>query len=205
LHGETIAVGILAAGRGERFGGDTPKPLVPFRGRSLISHALGTARASGLAPLFVVTGNAADVVATEVPPEAEVVRNDAWATGIASSLVALLRALEPRDGIEAVVIGLADQPLVGAQAFRRVAAAYDDGARLAVATYGGVRGNPVLLAREHWHEAMALTGDEGARVLLRRHPAVEVACDGTGLPTDVDTPADLAAMEKTWRSPTTSE
>jgi CTP:molybdopterin cytidylyltransferase MocA len=102
-------------------------------------------------------------------------------------------------------VGLGDQPLVGPAAYRRVAAAYDDGARLAVATYGGVRGNPVLVARDHWPEAMRLTGDEGARVLLRRHGAVEVPCDGTGEPADVDTPADLAAVEARWRSPTASE
>ena len=59
---------------------------------------------------------------------------------------------------------------------------------LAVATYDGVRGNPVLIAREHWAEALALDGDEGARVLMRRHRSVEVPCDDTGDPTDVDTP-----------------
>ena len=59
-----------------------------------------------------------------------------------------------------------------------VAAAYDDGAALAVATYGGARGNPVLIGRAHWAEALALDGDEGARVLFRRHGAVEVPCDG---------------------------
>jgi nicotine blue oxidoreductase len=190
-----IAAGILAAGRGERFGGETPKPLVMFRGRPLIAHAIGTALAAGLAPLFVVVGNAAGTVAGVVPAEIEIVRNDAWATGIASSLVALLSVLRDRRDIDAVVIGLADQPLIGAGAYRRLADAYDAGARLAVATYDGVRSNPVLLARSYWDEAMGLTGDEGARVLLRRHPAVEVACDGTGSPTDVDTPADLAAIE----------
>ena len=58
-----------------------------------------------------------------------------------------------------------------------------------------MRGNPVLIGREHWAEALALDGDEGARVLFRRHGAVEVPCDGTGEPTDVDTPEDLAALE----------
>ncbi len=90
---------------------------------------------------------------------------------------------------------MADQPLVGADAYRRLARAYDDGARLAVATYGGVRGNPVLVGRDHWREALELTGDEGARVLLRRHGALEVPCDGTGIAIDVDTPEDLAALE----------
>lgn len=40
-----------------------------------------------------------------------------------------------------------------------------------------------------------MRGDEGARTLLVAHPVVEVPCDGTGEATDVDTPADLAALE----------
>ncbi len=68
---------------------------------------------------------------------------------------------------------------------------------LAVATYGGVRANPVLLARSLWVDARKLEGDEGARVLMRTHPVVEVACDGTGHPDDVDTVEDLQAMEHT--------
>jgi molybdenum cofactor cytidylyltransferase len=95
--------------------------------------------------------------------------------------------------------------LVGAAAYRRVADAYESGARLAYATYDGVRGNPVLIGREFWPEAMALEGDEGARVLFRRHPGVAVPCDGTGAPSDVDTPEDLALLESRWRSTTASE
>ena len=126
-------------------------------------------------------------------------RNDAPEPGIASSLqAALARARRRARDVDAVVVGLADQPLVGADAYRRVAAAYDDGARLAVATYGGVRGQSrSSSAARYWPEALALTGDEGARVLLRRHGATEVPCDGTGDPTDVDTPEDLAALEDT--------
>ncbi|MGQ0824110.1 MAG: nucleotidyltransferase family protein [Actinomycetota bacterium] len=193
---------MLAAGHGVRFGGDIPKPLAIVVGRTLLDRALDAARASGLAPMLVVCSD--DRVAAAVTG-AEVVRNDRPERGIASSLQAALHALETRDEVRAVVLGLADQPLVGAEAYRRVGAAYDDGARLAVATYGGVRGNPVLLARSHWPEANRLTGDEGARVLLRRRGATEVPCDDTGEPTDVDTPADLAALEARWRSQTASE
>ena len=136
----------------------------------------------------------------------EVLRNDAPELGIASSLQVALRALTPRDGPEAVIVGLADQPLVGADAYRRLATAYDDGAQLAVASYARRRGNPVLLGRRYWPEALELTGDEGARVLLRRYGPTEVPCDGTGDPSDVDTPEDLAALEeRSWRSTTASE
>ncbi len=98
--------------------------------------------------------------------------------------------------VAGVVVGLADQPLVGAGAYRRLAAAYDAGARLAVRDVRRRRrGNPVLIGRRHWTEALGLAGDEGARALFRRHPAVAVPCDGTGTDADVDTPRDLAELE----------
>jgi len=184
---------VLAAGRGLRFGGETPKPLAPFRGRPLVTHAVRAALDSGLAPVVVVVSDAE--VEAVLPPAVRVARNDLPELGISSSLQAALRAIEADAEIDGVVVGLADQPLVGADAYRRVARAYDDGARLAVASYGGVRANPVLIGRDHWREALELAGDEGARVLLRRHGAVEVPCDGTGIAIDVDTPEDLAALE----------
>lgn len=199
---------MLAAGRGLRFGGEAPKPLSELGGRALVSHAVDAARGSGLEPVVVVVSD--DLVAAALEPRVQsgdvrLARNDAPERGISSSLQAGLRALEPDASVDAVVVGLADQPLVGSDAYRRVAAAYRDRASLAVATYGGVRANPVMIGRARWDEALALAGDEGARVLLRRHGAVEVPCDGTGAPADVDTPEDLAALEKVWRSQTTSE
>jgi CTP:molybdopterin cytidylyltransferase MocA len=189
---------VLAAGRGLRFGGDTPKPLLRFRGKPLVRHAFEAAAASGLAPVVIVVSD--DRVEDTLAPDSgggvvRIVRNPSPELGIASSLHAALRALEPDATVAAVVVGLADQPLVGADAYRRVARAYDGGDRLAVATYGGARGNPVLIGREHWAEALALAGDVGARALLQKHGAREVPCDGTGEPTDVDTPEDLAALE----------
>ena len=171
-----------------------------------MAWSLAAARESGLSPVVVVVGREADAVAAAAGVDRSdvVVRNERWESGIASSVVAALRTLVDRVEVGALVIGLGDQPAVGAEAYRRLAGAYDAGARLAVATYAGVRGNPVLLARDHWDEALGLEGDEGARVLMRRHPVVEVPCDGTGEPTDVDTPHDLATLEGRWRSPTDS-
>jgi molybdenum cofactor cytidylyltransferase len=155
-----------------------------------VNAALG----SGLTPVIIVVSD--NNVEAVLPPTIRVARNETPELGISSSLHAALRAVQPDADIDAVVIGLADQPFVGADAYRRVARAYDDGARLAVATYGGRRANPVLLGRDHWPEALELTGDEGARVLLRRYGAYEVPCDGTGDATDIDTPEDLAALER---------
>jgi len=194
---------VLAAGRGVRFGGETPKALTPLHGRPLLAYALDAARASGCSPVVLVASD--DRVAQAAGAGVDVVRNPAPEQGIASSLQCALRRFEADAAVAAVVVGLADQPLVGAEAYRRVAAAADEGATLAFATYDGIRGNPVLIGRAYWPEALELTGDEGARVIFRRHGGVAVPCDGTGAPVDVDTPADLAELESRWRSPPASE
>jgi len=128
------------------------------------------------------------------------VHNADWASGIATSLQAALRALLPVSHVQAVCVGLADQPLVRASAYQRLATAWEAGADLAVATYAGKRRNPVLLARSVWAAAQRLEGDEGARALLRVHPTVEVPCEGD--PVDVDTPQELRELEQKCRSTT---
>ena len=187
-----------------RFGGTAPKALELFHGRPLLAYALDAARDGGCTPTVLVVSD--DRVAeASGGDDVVVVRNEAPERGISSSLQSALRYLEDDLAVPAAVVGLADQPLVGAAAYRAVAAAYDAGARLAYAAYDGERGNPVLLGREHWPEAMALSGDEGARVLLRRHGGIAVPCGDAGAAADVDTPQDLTELESRWRSPTASE
>jgi CTP:molybdopterin cytidylyltransferase MocA len=193
----------LAAGRGVRFGGDAPKALTSVHGRPLLAYALDAARGSGCSPVVLVVSD--ERVAGAAGPGIEIVRNDAPERGIASSLNCALERFEADAAVPAVVVGLADQPLVGAEAYRRVARSHDEGAALAYASYDGVRGNPVLIGRAYWAEARNLVGDEGARVLFRRHPAVAVPCGDTGAAADVDTPEDLAELESRWRSTTASE
>jgi nicotine blue oxidoreductase len=184
---------LLAAGEGSRFG--RPKALVELDGQTLAERGITLLRAGGTDPVLIVTG-AAQV---DLRPEhqARTVYNGEWRTGMGSSLRAALRALtelEAGQEVGAVVVALADQPLVGAEAVGRLIAAYQAGADVAVAAYGGKPRNPVLLAREHWPEVIATaTGDQGARAFLRARPELVtlVECGDTGRPDDIDTPADL--------------
>ena len=184
-----VAGVLLAAGQGSRFG--RPKALVELDGQTLAERGIGMLRAGGTDPVLLVTG-AAEV---ELGPDHRVrtVYNDEWRTGMGSSLRAALRALTDPD-VGAAVVALADQPLVGAEAVSRLIAAYQAGASVAVAAYDGRPRNPVLLAREHWPEVIAMaTGDQGARAFLRARPDLVtlVECGDTGRPDDIDTQADL--------------
>lgn len=192
----TVAAVVLAAGRGARFDRRDHKLTARVRGRPLVEWAIGAAVDSGLSPVLVVVGRRGREVARRVPLDVDVVRSRHWRRGIAHSLRAALDALEHDPSVTAVCVGLADQPLVGAGAYARLARAHDDGVTLAVATYDGQRANPVLLDRTLWPEAQALRGDVGARALMRDHSVTEVDCTDTGSPADVDTLDDLRAIER---------
>jgi CTP:molybdopterin cytidylyltransferase MocA len=188
-----VAGVLLAAGSGSRLG--RPKALVVVGGRSLVARGVALLQDGGAHPVIVVTGAAE--LTDPLGPGLICVRNPAWATGMGSSLAVGLAAAPP-DRV-AAVIALADQPLVGPESVRRLIAAFERGAAVAVACYEGRPRNPVLISREHWPAVVALaTGDVGARPFLRAHPdlVMHVECGDVGRPDDIDSPEDLARAER---------
>jgi CTP:molybdopterin cytidylyltransferase MocA len=177
---------LLAAGAGTRLGG--PKALIGMEGRTLVERGVDLLRAGGCDPVLVVLGAAADRIRPLV--EAEVAVADEWREGMGASLRAGLQALLATDAT-ACVVALVDQPLIGAEAVRRLIRA---GGSAAAASYDGALRNPVLLAREVWADVASLAvGDVGARAWLRANPSrvTAVPCGDTGRPDDVDTAEDL--------------
>lgn len=190
----TVAV-VLAAGAGTRFSGDDHKLLVDLGGSTLAARAIDAARRSRIGRVVVVTG--AIDIAVPSSDDIVVVHNPDWADGQATSLNVGVRAAADL-GASAVVVGLADQPGIPPEAWRRVAAANSP---IAVATYDGRRRNPVRLDASVW-SLLPTTGDEGARSVIRVRPELvqEVACPGSA--DDIDTREDLASWQN--RSSTNS-
>ena len=183
----TVAGLVLAAGAGRRYG--MPKALVELDGSLLVERAVRTAAAVCDPVLVVLGAQAVDVWRTADLTGATVLANADWESGMASSLRTGLDGLRGWPGaVDAVLVQLVDMPGMTPAALARLAghAAPD---ALAVASYDGVRGHPVLLGREHWAGvAETATGDEGARRYLAAHDVVEVDCAGLADPTDLDVP-----------------
>jgi CTP:molybdopterin cytidylyltransferase MocA len=182
-----VAAVVLAAGGGRRYG--MPKALVEYEGSLLVERAVRTARAVCDPVLVVLGAQAVDVWRTADLDGATVLANRDWETGMASSLRTGLDGLRGWPGrIDAALVTLVDVPGMTPEALRAVAAHAAPDA-LAVATYDGVRGHPVLLGREHWAGVAATaTGDEGARRYLAGRAVTEVDCTGLADPADLDVP-----------------
>jgi molybdenum cofactor cytidylyltransferase len=186
-----IGAVVLAAGGGSRFGG--AKQLAELRGRPLIEHALLAIWAvPAIERVVVVLGAQADRVRAGADLEgAEVVVAEDWREGISASLRAGVAALAEA---EAVVVMLADQPLITPQVIAAVLDSADSPAPATRATYGGAPGHPVLIKRELFARVAELEGDAGARDLLEAVGVRRVECGHLASAHDVDTRADLEAI-----------
>ena len=163
-----IGTVILAAGEASRFG--SPKQ------RLMLGDVLRAVRASAVDEIVVVAG------AYPIEADARVVECPEWELGPGASLRCGLGALPPE--AEAAVVCLADGPDLAPEAIDRVIDAWRAGAGdVLAASYDGVRGHPVLLARSVW----PVVPDDGARAL----EPVLVPCDDLAAPGDVDYPDDL--------------
>lgn len=182
---------ILAAGASSRFGG--PKLASLFKGKPLIGWAIDAALATQASRVIVVTGAHADRLRDtgllERDDRLQTIRCENWADGLSASLRCGLSAL-PNDA-SAVLVMLGDMPQVPADVMDALFAAVDAGAPAAVPLFEGQRGNPVAFSSVMFPALRKLSGDSGARQLLRGLPGVvEVACNGSGVLFDVDRPAD---------------
>ncbi|HEY8476348.1 MAG TPA: nucleotidyltransferase family protein [Chloroflexota bacterium] len=182
-----IAAVVLAAGASTRMG--QPKQLLRLGGESLVRRVTRVALAAGLHPVAVVVGHAADAVRGEVADlPVLVVENPGYARGQSTSLHVGLRAVAPH--ARAVVVLLADQPLVLPALLQRLVDAYQDaGKPIVVPARGGRWGNPVLLDLGLLPELLAIEGDQGARAVVRRDPrrVLVVEVDTPAIHLDVDT------------------
>jgi CTP:molybdopterin cytidylyltransferase MocA len=171
-----VGVVVLAAGAATRFGAPKQRLLLPA--------VLERVEQSPVDEIVVVAG-AYDLRDTVSRANVRLVRCPEWERGPGASLRCGLATLG--EAVVAAVVVLADGPRLAPGAIERVIESWraEDG-DIVAASYEGIRGHPLLVARSAW-DAIP---DGGLRVVDPRL----VPCDDLGAPGDVDTPGDLAAL-----------
>ena len=185
---------ILAAGTSSRMG--RPKQLLPFRGTILLDWVMAQAEsASALDEVIVILGRAADEIQPRLhSTRAKVIVNPVFTEGCSGSYKAGMATIDR--GAEAVMVLLGDQPGVESAVINQVAEDWrTNGGRIALTSYRGRRGHPMVFARELFEQLRQLSGDKAAWKILDAHPdwVRDVAVDHA-FPDDVDTRQDYEAL-----------
>lgn len=190
IDSDVVAV-VLAAGAAIRMG--RAKQLLPWGRHTILEQTLHNVRHSRIQHIVVVTGyRAQEVAALARRAGATVVHNENYREGeMLSSLQVALTHLPA--GCQAVLVMLADQPLVESHTIDRLLFAFRQGhGQIIAPTFQGRRGNPVLIGRPYFDELLTLPVGAAPRDLLRRNPdalhLVPVKSESVLL--DIDHPAD---------------
>jgi molybdenum cofactor cytidylyltransferase len=192
-----ISAVLLAAGSSTRFG-DTKQLALIDADATMIERAVETLKRSRVEKVVVVLGSRSKEIRERLRGVAEgvlFVENPEFRSGLSSSLKAGLRATSQES--DAVVVALADQPLVTSRLVDAVISRYlDTRCAVVTASSGDVISPPALFDRSVFGELMALQGDVGARqVILDHAPFERVEVDRDEL-IDVDTKTDMEKARK---------
>jgi molybdenum cofactor cytidylyltransferase len=210
----TAAV-ILAAGTSSRMGAEKNKLILPLAGHPVLAHVVKATLNSQARPVVLVLGHQAAEVRACIHSDLEtgqltVVENPDYHLGMSTSMQVGLRSLlslshDYKNDPTGVIFLLGDQPMISASIIDRLLAYREGtGKRIVLPLYQGQRGNPVVFSLELSDELMQVSGDEGGRSLLKRHPE-EVAMLEMGelaANIDVDTWEAYLQVQAAWEQQT---
>ena len=166
-----IAAIVPAAGMSTRMGRN--KLLLAFKGKALIAQAVDTLLESEVDEIIVVLGHEADKVKEKLRgKQVTFVENSNYRQGMGTSIRAGLGAVS--SGATAIMIYLADQPLLEPEDVKRLIGAFADareqGKSIVVPFFHGQRGNPVILDSSYKEAILDVVGEVGCKRVIKRNP-----------------------------------
>jgi molybdenum cofactor cytidylyltransferase len=180
---------VLGAGRSTRF--DGAKLTQDLGGKPLLQHSLTAAQATFPGRVILVVGHSSGSVTELSGGLADtVVINPDYSTGQGSSIAIGVSAC--RDDADAIVIMLADQPLVTPDVLRQLVEGWTgDENHIVASDHGDSMGPPVLFGAGTFDQLCNLGGDRGAKKVIQsgQFDVATIAVGSLGF--DVDTPKDL--------------
>jgi molybdenum cofactor cytidylyltransferase len=163
-----ICAVVLAAGLSRRMG--VQKLLLPFGGKTVISHIIDQLLASTVDEVHVVVGHQAERISAELSGLAiTIVKNPNYKSGMLSSVRRGLRNLP--ENCRAVMVVLGDQPSITTGLIDKMLQSFATTEKsILVPLHKGKRGHPILFSSHYRDEIMTQYSDVGLRGLLHSHP-----------------------------------
>lgn len=191
-----ICILLLAAGSSTRLG--SPKQLLKFRNKYLLQHTLDVCLASDANNVFLVLGAyESDILQCINTMSAEVVRNQDWHTGLTGSIrCGIEKMLQKYPDTEAVILVLCDQLHLTSDILNTLISTYHDIRKTIInCTYGNASGPPVLFDKKYFPYLLALSGNEGAKVVVEQFKDEVTSVSFIDGDVDIDTIDDIKHLE----------
>lgn len=190
---DAVAAVILAAGSSKRMG-NVNKLLALWQGKALVRHVVETAKNSIVEEVIVVTGHQSDAIELALEGlDVRFVHNPDYKEGMASSLKSGIRSVGKNQ--TGIAVLLADMPQLKGETLNQIVTGFlqADGRSICIPICGSRQGNPVIWPKEFFPEILTLSGDKGARELIKKYKnrVLEIPCEDHGTLIDFDTPEDI--------------
>lgn len=181
-----IGVLVLAGGEGSRFKGN--KLLAKIGDTPVLGWVLNALPSERV----IVAGRYAPEIINHFPEEV-ILYNPHWKEGISASLKLGIRFFKDTDG---VLVALGDMPLITRDTVNKILSSFYPSCNAVIPVHKGEWGNPVLLSRKLFDQVEKLTGDVGAKVILKKSSDLCFVECGEEVLIDVDTEADLIEVSR---------
>jgi len=194
---KNCAVILLAAGASTRLG--RPKQLLLYKGKSLLQNMVSAVMDTSCRPVIVVVGANATPIINELKNEdVQVINNNEWQEGIASSIrcgVVSLKKTDPSP--DAAIIMVCDQPHITPALLNELLITQKEtGKPIVASSYSGIMGTPVLFHKKFFHELLLLTGDKGAGKMLQQQNALVATVPFPDGAVDIDTAGNYEKLRQ---------
>lgn len=182
---QNIAVLILAAGASTRMG--EIKQLLPWKNTTLLNYAIAQVKDISK-DIFLVLGAHMEKIKPTVPDHT-IIHNPSWEGGMGTSIAVGIARIESKGDFDAVLVLLADQPLLKIDYYKKLISSHaTENCKIVATSYGNKNGVPAILDHSLFKELKTLNEDYGARKLMQKYAEDTKSIDPDGKAIDIDTP-----------------
>lgn len=193
-----IAVLMLAAGEASRM--QRPKQLLPWKETTLLNHSIETVSSLKNTSCYVVLGAYKDDISpTITDPSVSILYNENWQEGMGTSISFGITSIQSYGDFDAILIVLADQPLVTISYLENMIQIYASSKKGIVASKyeDNKLGVPVVFGARYFKHLVELKGDKGAKRILKTYQDDVYALQALDIVGDIDTPEAYERLYKT--------
>ena len=194
LDSKKYAIIILAAGSSSRLG--LPKQLISWNQSNLLNNTIQQACLLDDADVFVTLGDKYKVIADTIPHDISTFHHPNWQEGMGSTIAFSVKQIVDNN-YDGVILSVCDQPYISKNIFEKLISTFEKGDKsIVISEYKTASGPPTFFSSIHFKELLKLSGDNGAKVIIRKNATNVGNINFNNGDIDIDTENDVNRMNR---------